>query len=124
MSAAIRRHWSNVAAQGCLVTGTFHDITIHHAHGGSLIERGFSRTFGRKTSDWLVLPIARALHVGPAAPKFGVYPIDGPDRIPVEEWEARYRKQAEMLDELCQRLQMDLWALARAEEKGMVPRAA
>lgn len=123
VNAELKRHWDRVAALGCLVTRQFHDVTLHHAHGGSLCERGFHRSAGRKTSDWLVVPIVRILHVGPAKPKFGLYPIDGADRIPVEEWEDRYRDQADMLDEVAATLGVDVWAKARAEEKGMVPRS-
>jgi hypothetical protein len=114
----LREHWNRVAAMGCLVTGSTWQVTLHHAHGGSLVDRGFTRTFGRKTSDWLVIPVTRILHVGPGG-------IDGPPPRPtVEEWEAKYRKQAEMLDEICMRIGYDVWALARGEERGMVPRAA
>jgi hypothetical protein len=117
-------HFNAVVAIGCLVTRSAHDVTIHHAHGGSLKERGFHRSAGHKTSDYLVLPITRRLHVGPASPKHGVYPIDGADRISVVRWERLYRPQADMIDEFGKLLGMDLWALARAEEKGMVRRAA
>lgn len=122
-TAEIRRHWDLVARQGCLVTRSMHDVTLHHPHGGSMVERGFQRS-GTKTSDWLVVPVVRVLHVGPANPKWDLYPIDGADRISVDEWERRYRRQDEMVDELCERLKVDLWAKARAEEKGMCPRRA
>lgn len=117
-------HFNRVIAVGCLVTRSTHDLTIHHPHGGSLKARGFHRSAGRKTSDYLALPLVRPLHVGPANPKQGIYPIDGPDRISVVRWERLYRPQAEMIDELCILLDMDLWALAREEGKGMVRRAA
>ena len=117
-TAEIQRHWDVVAAMGCLVTGSTWDVTLHHAHGGSLLDRGFYRAFGRKTSDWLVIPIVRRIHVGKGG-------IDGPPPRPsVEQWEARHRKQAEMLDEIVRRTGVDVWARARAEEKGMVPRRA
>lgn len=111
-SAAVRRHWDRVAAMGCIVTGG--PATIHHAHGGSLKDRGFHRSTGRKTSDWLVIPLAYVLHVGD----------QGIDRIGVLVWEGKYGKQADMLDLVAQRLGVDVWALALAEVKPMVRRAA
>lgn len=114
--AKVKRYWDLVSSMGCIVTGA-RMPTIHHAHGGSMVERGFPRTFGRKSSDWLVIPIAYRLHVGAGG-------IDGPYRIPVEEWEAKYGRQADMIDRLVVRTGIDVWALARAEEKGMCPRRA
>lgn len=116
-TAVQKRYWDTVVRLGCSASFTGIDVTIHHAHGGSLAERGFGRSFGRKTSHWLVLPIARKLHVG-------VGGIDGPYRITVEEWEAKHGRQADMIDRLVKRTGIDVWALARAEEKGMVPRRA
>jgi len=40
----------------------------------------------------------------------------------VVTWEAKYGKQADMIDELCVIFDLNLWDLARAESKGMVPR--
>lgn len=112
MRAEIRRLWNEIAAMGCMVTAG--PATIHHAHGGSIKDRGFHRSIGRKTSDWLVIPLAFDLHVGD----------EGIDRIGVHRWELKYGKQADMIDVLCQRLGIDLWAKAREEEKLMVPRRA
>ena len=36
-SAAIRRHWTRVAAMGCVVCGG--PAEIAHCHGGSIVER-------------------------------------------------------------------------------------
>jgi hypothetical protein len=117
--ALVKRYWSVVAQLGCAVTlDTYQPhITIHHCHGGSMAERGFGRSAGRKTSWWLVIGLHRDLHVGAGG-------IDGPYRIPVEEWEARHGRQADMIDELVRRTGIDVWALARDEEKGMCPRRA
>jgi hypothetical protein len=116
-TAEIRRFWDQVVALGCQVTGAKHGVTIHHVHGGSVADRGFKRTFGRKTSDRLVIGLHESLHTGPGG-------IDGFPRPSVREWEAKHGKQADMVDRVGEALGMDLWALARAEEKGMVPRRA
>lgn len=120
-----RRYWDRVLGLGCLVTQTpyvsgresAYRITLHHAHGGSLLDRGVTRSSGRKSSNWLVIPLIWKLHLGPGG-------IDGYPRVPVWLWEGKYRKQAAMLDEIVQRLGVDVWALARDEEKPMVPREA
>lgn len=114
--AVVKRYWDQVVAQGCMVTGA-RNPTLHHVHGGSIVERGFPRTFGRKTSDWLVIGLRADLHVG-------VGGIDGPYRIPVEEWEAKHGRQDLMVDRLVVLIGVDVWAKARAESKGMVPRRA
>lgn len=113
--ANVKRYWDLVASQGCMVTGDTHRVTLHHVHGGSIVERGFHRSSGRKTSDWLVIGLREDLHVGPRG-------IDGPDRIPVRVWESEHGNQADMVDEVIRRTGLDVWELARAEEKRMVPR--
>jgi hypothetical protein len=109
MNAEIRRHWDAVAAMGCVVTG-MRPATIHHCHGGSMKLRGVHRSIGRKTSDWLVIPLSWYLHVGD----------DGIDRIGVLRWERRHGEQASFLDRICTRLGVDVWAKAAAEAKPMV----
>lgn len=115
--AAVKRHWNRVRALGCIVTGSRHNVTLHHPHGGSMKLRGVHRGEGMKTSWWLVIPLREDLHTGPGG-------IDGFPRPPVEEWEAKHGPQAGMVDKVGALLGMDLWALAAAEEKGMVPRRA
>lgn len=115
--AIVKRYWSQIVKMGCIVTGTAFDVSIHHCHGGSMVERGFARSLGRKTSDWLAIPLVRKLHVGPGG-------IDGFPRPTVEEWEAKHGRQADMIDELVRRTGIDVWELAGAESKIMVPRRA
>lgn len=112
MTAELRRHWNAVAAMGCIVTRA--PATLHHAHGGSMKLRGIHRSVGRKTSDWLVIPLSWELHLG----------AEGIDRIGVVRWEAKWGKQADMLDEIVRRLGVDVWAKAYAEMKPMARRAA
>lgn len=117
MTAEIQRHWGRVIALGCIVTGAKHGITIHHPHGGSMKTRGVHRSFGRKTSDWLVIPLHESIHTGPGG-------IDGFPRPSVAEWESRFGRQADMVDAVCERLGLDLWALAFAEFKPVPRRVA
>jgi hypothetical protein len=116
VNAEIQRHWDQLAAMGCIVTGE-KPCTLHHTHGGSIKDRGFHRSAGRKTSPWLVIPLAAKLHTGPGG-------IDGFPRPSVKAWELRHGKQSDMLDEVARRTGVDVWAKARAEEKGMVARRA
>jgi hypothetical protein len=111
----VKRYWNVLTLMGCSVTGADHDVTIHHCHGGSMVERGFERAFGRKTSDWLVIPLVRILHVGPGG-------IDGFPRPSVDEWEAKHGRQADYIDQLVLATGIDVWQLARDEERGMVER--
>ena len=113
--ANVRRYWDVVMKLGCSVTGSGLDLTLHHCHGGSMCERDASRMFGRKTSNWLVIPLVRKLHVGPGG-------IDGFPRPPVHEWEAKHGRQADMIDRIIVATGIDVWELARAESKGMCPR--
>lgn len=115
-SAEQKRYWDILIKQiGCMVTHTRTQAQIHHCHGGSIKDRGFNRESGRKTSNWLVIPLWINLHVGPNG-------IDGFPRMPVRQWEARHGKQADMIDRLIKITGIDVWELARDEEKGMVPR--
>lgn len=106
-TAEIRKHWSRVADLGCCVTGG-PIPTIHHCHGGSMLDIGIYRAKGKKPSDWLVIPLAVWLHV------MGNEAIDG-GKLSVREWEARYGTQVAYLDWVCKRLRVDVWARAGIE---------
>ena len=118
-SKIIQLHWDRVLELGCLVTRTPYipdiegdcRVTLHHPHGGSMRERGVHRSKGRKVSDLLVVPIIYRIHLGPGG-------IDGYPRPTVEAWEREHRPQADMVDEVCEAIGADLWALARAEAEG------
>lgn len=114
-SAMQKRYWDVLTKMGCVVTRSTLGVTIHHCHGGSMKERGFHREEGRKTSNWLVIPLYSFLHTGPDG-------IDGFPRMPVVQWEAKHGRQADYIDRIIQVTGIDVWELARDEEKGMVPR--
>src|SRR5262245_19696684 len=57
--------WARVQQEPCSVVGcTSGPITLHHPHGGSMLDRGITRGRGQKTSDWLVIPLCVRHHVG------------------------------------------------------------
>ena len=101
-TTAIKRHWTRVAALGCIISGQ--PAEIAHAHGGSLLDRGILHAKGKKLAryDWLVLPLAPRFHRA----EYGGLDAD------VRAWEKRYGTQAEHLDAVGRRLRLDLWALA------------
>jgi len=106
-TAEIKRHWDKVASLGCIVTGIT-PATIHHIHGGSVKLLGIHKGMGQKANDWLVLPLAYALHTG-------VEGIDG--SMGVLTWEKKYGSQVEHLDEVCRRLGYNVWQKAGLERE-------
>lgn len=101
-TAAVRKHWTRVAALGCLICGS--PAQIAHCHGPSLCERDprFLKPKGKKLpwQDWLVIPLAPLLHVEM-------------DCDPAY-FAARYGTPAQLLDIVCAQLDVDVWAQARA----------
>ena len=62
----IRDHWDRVARLGCVVTGSS-TVTIHHVHGGSIIEDfGYALSPGmaQKQNHWLVIGLHPEFHTG------------------------------------------------------------
>jgi hypothetical protein len=102
----IREHWDRVADLGCILSGA-QSPTLHHCHGGSLREIGIHKGLGQKTSDFLVIPLAPRFHTG----EYGI------DVIPVWEWEHRFGRQVDHLDELCQSLGYNVWELAGVKRR-------
>lgn len=101
----VELYWDQLRAGVCIITGK-PNPTIHHCHGGSMIDRGVKRVAGRKTNDWLVLPLAPELHfIGPGA-------IDGAIGGGVKSWELRNGAQADHLDALVRKTGVDVWKLA------------
>lgn len=95
------RHHANVRALPCVVTGRL-GATLHHCHGGSLKELGWS--INRPRNQALVIPIVIEIHsIGPLA-------IDGDFGVPA--WEARFGTQASFIDEVSEILGYSLWDLA------------
>lgn len=95
-----REHYSKVAALPCMATGSS-PVILHHPHSGSMRERGIHKGMAQKVSNYLVIPLTDACHK------------ELHQNITV--WEAKYGAQAEMVDELCRILGMDLWALAKED---------
>lgn len=101
-TAEIRKHWDRVARLGCLMTGA-PNPTLHHIHGGSCKEVGLHRAMGRKSSDWLVIPLAAEYHTG----QYGIDSAMG-----VAKWEALFGRQVDLMDTVCEKLDVNLWTKA------------
>lgn len=101
-SAEIRRHWTRVAALGCLITRR--PAVICHCHGPSLRERDprFLKPKGKKMpwGDWLVIPLAPELH----------WLMDNDPAA----FEQACGTPAQLLDIVAERTGVDVWARARA----------
>lgn len=101
-----------VGSMKCAVTRRS-EVTLHHCHGGSLIEEfpELKKKGGRKTSDWLVIPLAAELHVG----RLG---IDG--SMGVRSWEKRFGRQTDMLRKVSAEVGYDVIELALEEQRNAV----
>jgi len=102
-TAEIKRHWNKVAEVGCIITHS-PNPTLHHIHSGSCTEIIGLGGVALKTNDWLVIPLVGWLHVG------GPQAIDG--CIGVLSWEEKWETQVNLMDELCRRMNMNIWAKA------------
>lgn len=83
----VKDHWANVRALGCCVSKSNVYVTLHHCHGGSMID--YFGDDGRagmalKMSDYLVIPLAVKYHVN----QFGV-----DSGVGVRTWERMFAKQ-------------------------------
>jgi hypothetical protein len=99
----LAEHLRALRAYGCVVSGYRGFVTLHHCHGGSMLELGGTlRGVGQKSSDWLQIPLRADLHVG----------VCGIDVIGVEEWEGLFGRQLDYLDEIVRELQVDVFRMA------------
>lgn len=96
-------HWALIRSLPCMVCGKPGPSTLHHPHGGSMRYRGVHKAGGKKTSDFLVIPLCVDHHTGYAGIDSG---------MGVLTWEQRFGEQAGMIDRLGGWLGLDLWALA------------
>jgi len=104
-SKEIRDYWKKLSWElGCVITRQS-PTTIHHC-------RGIFTGMGQKTSDWLVIPLLAQFHTGDFGIDNGMGIYKG-----VNEWEKKFGKQAIFLDVICNRLDIDVWEMARKEAK-------
>ncbi len=111
MKPSVAKHTDLLHTLPCMICGLKPGST-HHVMGGSIVERiGVRGT--RKHSDWLQLPLCHHHHQG----QFGIH------KMGVRSWESAFGRQADMVDQLCGLLQLNLWELAE-EQKANRKRSA
>jgi len=98
-----------VRALRCCITGN-PAVTLHHAHGASMTEAGYSSSMGKRGggSEALVLPIKADFHVGDHGIDYGVG---------VETWEGWFGTQMQHLADISEQLGYDVFELAKLWEK-------
>ncbi len=102
-----KAHFNRVAAIPCVVRDCGrHPVTLHHPHGGSMVDHGITRGGAQKPSDWLVLPICDFHHQG----KYGFDSSFG-----IVSAERKWGSQYDLVHFLCVVLNLDLFALAAAD---------
>lgn len=108
-SQQIKNHWNNLAELGCVVSGSHYGVTMHHCHGGSMLQvPGFENPgWSQKANDWLVIPLVAKFHTG----KYGIDNGQGQYKS-VAEWEQEFGLQVDFLDELCRELGYNVWNMA------------
>ena len=107
-TAEVRRYWGQLVECGCLICRR--PATIAHCHGASMVERTGAKAKGKKLPrlDWLVIPLCPD-HAGE-----GPVGLDASPRA----WEARFGRQADAIDRLCDQFGRNLWLLAGAIPAG------
>ncbi len=107
--ASVAQHHGNVRRLRCVVSET-PEITLHHAQGGSVVERlrgmGMEGYPSRSNREALVIPLAAKYHC------IGEDAIDG--GIGRRSWELKWGFQADYLDEVSDLLGYNVWDLHRA----------
>lgn len=105
------QHFNRVAEIPCL-SCCAHPVTLHHPHGGSMVDEGITTGMGLKCSDWLVLPICEVCHQGPKGydSSYGV-----------RSAELIHGKQTDHIRTLSKILKLELLSLAKGDKK---PRTA
>ena len=102
---SVSRHEKNLRQMRCVVS-MLTPITLHHCHGGSMLELGpaFQNPgMAEKNNPFFQIPLNAEFHVGGLG-------IDG--FAGVEAWEEMFGKQVGFLDEVNEQLDYNLWEQA------------
>lgn len=98
----IKQHQANVRSIRCVITA-YPWPTIHHCHGGSMVEAGYASGGGQRgCGEALILPIKADWHVGDQGIDYGVG---------VLTWEMWYGTQMDHLKEVNEQLDYDIFQL-------------
>ncbi len=110
-TAAIKRHYARVIELGCALHGLGCPAEIAHCAGKpSVVERTKEpKAKGKKLErlNYLVIALCPAFH------RLYCWSLDNSPK----EWEARFGKCADMLDDVAARLGVDVWKLSQQGRK-------
>lgn len=116
----VSRHESNLRRLRCVVSGATYGITLHHAHGGSMLmlDAPFHNPgMGERSNPFFQIPIHEQYHVGE-------YGIDA--GLGVDEWEMLFGTQLSFLHTVDAQLSYNIWQQAemwlQKHRKETVPR--
>ncbi len=105
---SVSKHEKNLRKLRCIVTEMF-PVTLHHCHGGSMIYLGEGNPgMGEKNNPFYQIPLMMEYHVGQRG-------IDG--SMGVDGWEALYGRQVDLLGEVNEQLDYNLWEQAKLWSK-------
>lgn len=101
----VKEHHENVRRLRCVISAN-PAVTLHHCHGGSMVEAGYSSGGAQRgCGEALVIPLKADFHVGDEGIDYGVG---------VLTWEKWYGTQMDFLREVSELLGYDLFQLHRA----------
>ncbi|MEE4662194.1 MAG: hypothetical protein V2J89_17115 [Halieaceae bacterium] len=103
------QHERNVRDLRCVICD-HPQVTIHHCHGGSMLDIEWLANpgMGQRANPYLVIPLHAKYHVGNQGIDAG---------MGVRAWEARHGSQLSFLHEVERQLGYELWQMARAWEE-------
>ncbi len=102
------KHEKNLRELRCVVTEMW-PVTLHHCHGGSMLDLpGDNPGMAERNNPFFQIPIMLEYHTG-------VRGIDG--SIGILGWEALYGTQVELLKEVNEKLDYDIWEQAELWSK-------
>lgn len=104
----VSRHEKNLRAMRCVVS-LFPTVTLHHCHGGSMVDFGLEIPgaqpgMGERSNPFYQIPLWAKYHVG----EFGIDTGMGEIKS-VEQWEERFGTQMDHLKEINDALDYDIW---------------
>jgi len=107
---SVSRHEKNLRELRCMVT-MMYPVTLHHCHGGSMTELGpeiQGPGMGERNNPFFQIPLMLDYHTGTRG-------IDG--SLGVEVWESIFEKQVDLLNQVNDQLDYDIWEQANLWSK-------
>lgn len=106
MAISVSKHEKNLRQLPCAVTRRT-PVTLHHCHGGSIVDHGWAVGMSQRQNPYLQIPLHAEYHVG----RFGIDYGYG-----VKSWERDFGTQWEHLEWVKDQLGYDIFQLAHEWE--------